>query len=108
MSRSAIRKRYVSNLTNLGHPSLLRDAISLLPLDLIELSVPHLRGALRANRLLRTPRLFSLMAQVGQRRFGRHTLMVTSIVLLFALALVAVRVEGVTAVAEKVVATAVG
>ena len=72
-----IRQRYVSNLTSFGHPSLVRDILSLLPLDVLELhNYPSwkLRGLLRTNRLLKLPRIFSLMKELIERRIGRHRL----------------------------------
>ena len=85
LTRNAIRRRYVSNLCSTAYPSLLRDLLSVVPLDLIELSTPHLRGALRANRLLRTPRIFSLVRELGERRVGHHVLLLIRLLLLFVL-----------------------
>ena len=72
MVGSTIRARYVKNVYDFSRPSFVRDLFSVIPLDLIELSVP-LRGALRANRLLRIPRIFSLLREAGEGSLGRHT-----------------------------------
>ena len=67
LSRQEIRRRYLRNVHSLTRPSLCRDLMSVLPLHLLVLMhmpVGNLHGWLRANRLIRTPRLFSLLHEL--------------------------------------------
>ena len=84
MDPREIRRRYVRNLTDLGHPSLLRDVVSILPLDLLQIAF-GMHGAWRLPRLLRTPRIFSCMAELGARVLSNHKTRIVSLVVLFVL-----------------------
>ena len=67
LSRQEIRKRYLCNVHSLTCPSLCRDLMSVLPLNLLvmmHMPLGNLHGWLRANRLIRTPRLFSLLHEL--------------------------------------------
>ena len=75
LRRGDIRRRYVGNVVDLSRPSFLRDVLSIVPLNLIvegAVGGHGLRGALRANRLLRTPRIFSLLRELLEKPLGRH------------------------------------
>lgn len=86
MNLSSIRRRYVFTFGSFSHRTLLVDVLALVPIDLIELGLPGLRGALRANRLLLMPLIFTLLAGVGEMiRLGRHTILILRLVALFAL-----------------------
>lgn len=80
---ASVRRRYMRNVLNFGYPSLTRDLLALLPLDVIELYAPTLRGCLRLNKLILTPRLFSLMRELGDRRLGRHRVLIGKLVLTY-------------------------
>ena len=83
LERSVIQRRYVTNVLDLSHPSLLRDVVSLLPLNLFEASVSGsvggLRGAMRVPRLLRTPRIFSLLREIGDKPLGQNAVRITAV-----------------------------
>ena len=86
MNLSSIRRRYVFTIASLSHRTLLVDVLALAPIDLVELVLPGLRGALRANRLLLVPLIFTLLREVGEMvRLGRHSILILRLVALFAL-----------------------
>lgn len=87
MSRTAIRRRYACTLIATTHTTFAVQVFSIAPMDLLELSggALYLRGALRINRLLLTPRVFRLLRELGEIHFGRHLVMLLRLGTLFAL-----------------------
>ena len=73
VERRLIQRRYVMNVWDFSHPSLARDLLSLVPLNLFEGQMGGLRGATRLPRLLRTPRIFSLLREIGDKPLGKNT-----------------------------------
>ena len=84
LARPAIRRRYVTNIRDLSSPSFCRDLLSVLPLNssLVDLK---LRGAMRLNRLLRTPQMFALLSSIGDKMLGHNPVRGIQVSLIFAL-----------------------
>mmetsp|Transcript_418 Transcript_418/g.1300 ORF Transcript_418/g.1300 Transcript_418/m.1300 type:complete len:1166 (-) Transcript_418:1481-4978(-) len=85
MMRTAISKRYVKNLWSLRRRSFLRDLVSTIPVDMLEFAVPNMRGSLRLNRLIRSPRIFLIMHELLDRKLGRHAVQVIQLVVAVAM-----------------------
>lgn len=88
MERRTIRRRFACALVATSHTTLAVCVLALVPLDLLELANPqafYLRGALRSNRLLLTPRAFTLLRELCEPHLGRQRVMFLRLVLLFAL-----------------------
>ena len=84
LSRPAIRRRYVTNLRDLSNPSFCRDLLSIIPLN-SSLADLKLRGAMRLNRLLRTPQMFALLSSIGDKMLGHNPVRGIRVSLIFAL-----------------------
>ena len=87
MDRAVIRRRFACRLLSSSHSTLAIYLLALAPIDLLELSGRRLyaRGALRANRLLLTPHIFTLLRELLEVRLGRHAILLARLVLLFLL-----------------------
>lgn len=79
VERRLIQRRYIMNVRDFSHPSLARDVLSLVPLNLLEGQLGGLRGVMRLPRLLRTPRIFSLLREIGDKPLGQNTVRVTQV-----------------------------
>lgn len=90
MDARAIRRRFACTLISSSHATLFVCVLALAPIDLLELlpatlASVSLRGGLRANRLLLTPRAFMLLRELAEPRLGRQRVLLLRLVLLFAL-----------------------
>ena len=74
-----IRKRFICTLFSFYHTTFFIYLLSLSPIDTLEITSPstfYLRGGLRINRLLLTPRVFTLLRELGDAlRLDRHRVM---------------------------------
>lgn len=85
LNRRRIRRRYLRTLVSFTHATFALDVLSVVPIDLIELRVPGLRGLLRLNRLLRAHRMFATLSELGERaRLGHHATLVAGLLVHFA------------------------